>query len=249
MANYHLDLKNISRGKGQSITSQLTYITGRSLYDIYLGKTYYHPRSDVLYTGIFLPEGAPTAFRNLDSLCHAVDLAERRWDARTGRSLIGSLPNELALKDCIEIVETFITQNFLEHGLCSIVSVHEGKNPQNPKWNNPHAHIIVPTRTVGPEGFLPRKDRAWNRKSYLQKWREDWAMIQNQMYERNGHTVRVSHERLCAQGIYDRNPTVYLTYAEWEKERASQRARNEYQKQKTRQHNELSPEQELDRSR
>ena len=154
MANYHLEVQPVSRGKGQSLTRRVSYISGRPLHDAYLDKNYYHARDDVLYAQVLLPEGAPPEFRDLNQLCRAVEGAERRWDARTAKSLTGSLPNELSLPEWIPIVETFVRENFTDRGLCAVAAIHQGKNPRCPQQDNPHAHILVSTRAVGAVGFL-----------------------------------------------------------------------------------------------
>lgn len=219
MANYHCEVQVISRGKGRSVTKSVNYITGRKLYDIYNGKTYYRQRDDVLYTRIFQPDSAPPDFHDLQHLCNQIDEAETRYDAQTAREIKGSLPNELPLHELKRIVGEFIRTNFVDHGLCAIAAIHEGRNAEDPSRNNPHVHIIVPTRTVGPDGFSRKKDREHNKRKYLNIWREQWADVQNRAYERSGLDIRVSHESLEAQGILDREPTIHLSLADWQREK------------------------------
>ena len=249
MANYHLELKLICRRKGQSLTGQVTYITGRPLHDIHLDKLYHCPRSDVLAVHILLPQDAPAAFRDLQQLCHAVDRAERRWDARTARTLVGSLPNELSAAEWEQIVERFVRRNFLDRGLCAVAAIHHGKHPRDPRLDNPHVHIIVPIRAVGPNGFLETKDRSLNRKDCLLQWRADWALVQNQAYERRGLAVRVSHETLDAQGITDREPTIHLCYGDWKREQRGERTTAGDRKREIRQRNARVHEKEREKGR
>lgn len=172
MASYHFTVSPISRGKGDSITCSVSYITGRNLIDDYCGKTYYHARQDDLYQQIILPEYAPEGFHDLQSLCRAIDAAEKRYDARTGREYIGSLPNELPLDEQIHIVTEFAESCFLEKSLCAIIAIHEGRNDADPSQNNPHSHMIIPTRTLTPNGFSSVKCRELDRKSLLLDWRK-----------------------------------------------------------------------------
>lgn len=218
MSNYHLELKYISRGKGHSLTRRANYISGHKLYDAYLDRTYYAARSDVLYVKVFLPRRAPPAFQDLNCLCRAMDGAERRWDARTARSLTGSLPNELGLAEWTQIVETFIDRNFLRHKLCAVAAIHSGKHPEASQWDNPHVHILISTRTVSPDGFSAKKDRAFETKDTLLHWRQEWAQVQNLAYQRRRLDIRVDHKSLREQEIYDREPTVYRSYMDWQKE-------------------------------
>ena len=222
MANYHFEVGVISRGKGQSFVNSVSYICGKTLNDSYRDKTYYNPREDVLQYEIFLPNWAPSQLYQLQGLCDAVNRAEKREDARTARMFIGSLPNELWFYEQSQIVERFVNNNFVSHGLCAIVAIHEGKNEINPKRNNPHVHIIVPTRTVEAKGFYEKKNREWDKRKYINIWREDWANEQNLAYERNGLNIRVSHESLEVQGK-DREPTIHLSYIDWQKEQLGER--------------------------
>ena len=238
MANYHLEIKNISRGKGRTITKAAHYISGEKLHDYYTDKTYYHKRQDVLYRDVFLPENAPPDFHNLQNLCVEIDKAEKRYDARTAREFIGSLPNELPAHELIQIVKEYVSDNFVKHGLCAIAAIHEGKNEKEPANNNPHAHILVSTRTIGADGFNRKKDRERNNRKYIDIWREDWAKVQNRAYERNGYDIHVTHESLEVQELYNREPTIHLSCIDWQKEKKGERTIAGNRKRAIRKHNE-----------
>lgn len=223
MANYHLETKIISRGKGGSITGSASYITGQKMRDCYNGKTYYNHREDVVWQKIFLPSMAPPQFQNLQQLCDEIERAEVRWDARTARQFIGSLPNELPPGELVRIVHEFIGSNFVSYGLCAVAAIHRGHNQDDPSKNNPHVHIIVPTRTIEPDGFCRKKDREHDKRKYITIWREQWAQVQNRAYERNGLDIQVSHESLEAQGKRNREPTIHLSRIDWQKEQRGER--------------------------
>lgn len=219
MANYHLEVTVLSRGKGSSFAERCTYISGVSLHDKHRDTTYSHYRNDVAWAAILSPVGAPPEFSDLQTLCNEFENAERRYDARTAREFIGSLPNELPLEEQEWIVEEFVTHNFVRYGLCAVAAIHKGENLSAPERNNPHTHILISTRTVGPDGFSKSKDREHDRKQYLLIWREQWAEVQNRAYERNGLNIRVSHESLEVQGKRDREPTVHLSLPDWQREK------------------------------
>ena len=232
MANYHMEIKTISRGNGQSVTSMVNYISGERLRDCYTGKTYYRKRSDVLYCGIFQPQNAPRNYYDLQHLYNEIESAERRYDARTGRIFIGSLPNELYLREWYKILKEFIEVNFVNYGLCAIAAIHEGRNDIDPSRNNPHVHIIVPTRTVNSDGFSQKKDREHDKRKYINIWREHWAQVQNMAYERNDLNICVSHESLEVQGIRRREPSIHLSYCDWQKKKQCEYVLEEKQNQK-----------------
>ena len=218
MSNYFFRVDNISRGKRRSITSSMSYISGRTLYDCYKDKTYYCRRNDVLHCEVYQPHNAPAQFKDLQYLCNAIDMAENRYDSRTGRAFICSLPNELLPSELVEIVDEYAEEHFVKKGLCAVAAIHEGRNEDDPSKDNPHVHIIVSTRTVGPDGFNAKKDREHDKKRYVEIWREGWANVQNRAYERNGLEIQVSHESLEVQGI-PRKPLPYLSRSDWEKEK------------------------------
>lgn len=223
MANFYLNIENISRGAGRSVANQINYISGRTIHDSYTNTTYYRHRQDVLFCQIFQPADAPPSFYDLQELCSEIDRAEKRYDARTARLFIGSLPNELPTDELIKLVSEYVGDNFTSRGLCAIAAIHEGKNADDPTRNNPHVHIIVSTRTVEPDGFSKKKDREHNQRKYIGIWREQWAYAQNRAYERNGRDIRVSHESLEVQGIRDREPTIHLSRIDWQREKHGER--------------------------
>lgn len=211
--NYHVEVSPLSRGKGRSLGSVLSYISGKEIHDNYSGKTYRHRRFDLVQFRVYLPPSAPNALRDLQCLCDELNKVEKRKDARTGRLFICSLPNELMPGEWARIVNEFIQENFVSQGLCAVAAIHRGKLPSNHPKSNPHVHIIVSTRTVGPEGFNPKKDREHNQRSYIEIWRRAWARVQNRAYERCHVKKRVSHESLRVQGV-ERKPTRHVSYVD-----------------------------------
>ena len=211
--NYHVEVSPLSRGKGRSLGSVLSYISGKEVHDNYSGKTYRHRRFDLVQFRVYLLPSAPNALRDLQCLCDELNKVEKRKDARTGRLFICSLPNELMPGEWARIVNEFIQENFVSQGLCAVAAIHRGKLPSNHPKSNPHVHIIVSTRTVGPEGFNPKKDREHNQRSYIEIWRRAWARVQNRAYERCHVKKRVSHESLRVQGV-ERKPTRHVSYVD-----------------------------------
>mgnify|MGYP001088103974 CR=1 FL=1 len=122
------------------------------------------------------------------------------------------------IEEQINIVCKFTEKNFIQNDLCVIAAIHSGTNQTDPSKNNPHAHLIVSTRTVDLKGFNPKKDREHNKTEYITVWRKGWEKEVNRAYERNGLDNRVSHESLEVQGITDREPICHLSQSDWQKE-------------------------------
>ena len=222
MANFHFEVKNVSRGRSGSVSRRASYIYGEKLYDCYLDQNFCKYRSDVLFREVFLPKSAPPEYDDVQTLCIEIDKSEKRYDARTAKEFICSLPNELPLVEIIKIVKEFIAVNFTERGLAAIAAIHEGRNAVDPSRNNPHVHILVTTRTLGENGFSLKKLRELDQKRNVTVWREQWAKSQNRAYERNGFDIRVSHERLKRQGI-KREPLPHLFCIDYQREQRGQR--------------------------
>ena len=100
--------------------------------------------------------------------------------------------------------------------------------------HNPHPHLMLTTRTIGPEGF-GKKDREWNKKEHVTTWRKDWADSANRALARAGRDERIDHRSLIAQRdaalrrgdrtraeTLDRDPQVRLGRAAWMRHRKGQ---------------------------
>ena len=218
---YHMEVSILSRGKGRSLGASLSYISGEKIHDSYSGKNHHHRRTDLVQCKVYYPPDAPKELADIQYLCDELNKAEKRKDARTGRLFICSLPNELAPGEWARIVEEFIEENFTAKNLCAVAAIHRGKLSSK-QLSNPHVHIIVSTRTVGPDGFNPKKDREHDKRSYIEIWRRSWADVQNRAYERYGMKVRVSHLSYEVQGI-DKESLIHLHIADWKKEMRGQR--------------------------
>ena len=161
----------------------------------------------MIYSEILIPDYAPQEFLDLNTLLAAIERTEKRYDARTGRIVRLTLPNdkEFSDKDRIDLARSFIEDAFVSLGMCAIMAIHAGLN-DDPTKNNPHAHVLLTDRPVDSNGFCPKKNRDWNKTSQLVRWRQLWAEAQNRVFEEKELEVRVSHESLEVQGI-DREPT------------------------------------------
>ena len=208
MAIYGFDMQPISRLQWESVSKTAAYILRANIFDAYLGETHYYAYSkDLLYSEILIPDYAPQEFLNLNTLLTAIDRAEKRYDARTGRVVRLTLPNdkEFSDKERFALARTFVREAFISQGMCAVIAIHAGRN-EAPTKSNPHAHVLLTVRPVNSNGFCAKKNRDWNKKGQLFKWRALWAEVQNRAFKEKGMKVRVSLDSLEVQGI-DRQPT------------------------------------------
>ena len=211
LAIYGFNIAPISRVRGESVAKAAAYILRANIADPYLGMTHYYAYGkDLLYSEIIIPDYAPRDYLDLTTLLSAIENAEKRYDARTGRTVRLTIPNdrEFSDKERIDLTRSFVKNAFVSLGMCAIMALHDGENG-NPAWNNPHAHVLLTDRPVDSNGFCSKKNRNWNTVEQLNKWRAAWAEAQNRAFKEKGLEMRVSHESLEVQGI-DREPTVPL---------------------------------------
>jgi MobA/MobL family len=211
MAIYHLSVKTVSRGKGQSAVAKAAYNSRENIRDERTGELKnYTRRAGLLFSGIFAPKDAPEWANDRAALWNAVerreDESKRRTAAQLAREITIALPHELTDKQRQQLVTDFVREQFMRRGMVADVNIHApaAKGDQR----NHHAHILLTMREIGPEGF-GEKQRDWNSREQITKWRDAWERIQNRYLERYGHDSRVDQRSLDAQGV-EREPTTHL---------------------------------------
>jgi len=202
IAIYHFSVKIVSRSSGASCVAKAAYIAGEKIKNERDGITHdYRHKHEVVHKEIMLPAGAPERFRERSVLWNAAEKKETRKNSQTARSIDAALPRELSRDEQIDLVRNFIAQNFTSRGMCADFAIHDKGD------GNPHVHILLTTRRVDKNGFTV-KDRSWNDKELLQKWRESWAdWCNHKLYFVSDE--RIDHRSYKDQGI-DKIPTVHL---------------------------------------
>jgi Ti-type conjugative transfer relaxase TraA len=193
LAIYHLTVKIISRGRGQSAAAAAAYRSGSALRDERYGVTHNYARNrKAAHTEIMSPAGAPAWVQDRETLWNRVEARELRKDAQLARAVEIGLPTELNPMESLALVRDFITREFVSKGMIADFCIRQNDS------NNPYTHILLTLREATPSGFGP-KMRQWNRKSNLLEWRSAWAELANQHLARAGHVVRIDHRTLEAQ--------------------------------------------------
>lgn len=197
MAIYHFDASVISRSKGRSATAAAAYRTAEVINDHRTGEVHdYTRKGGVLHTEIIAPDHAPAWVHDRSALWNAVEDAERRKDAQVAREVRVALPSELTTEQNADLVRAFVREQFVARGMIADVALHAPGREGDQR--NHHAHIMLTTREIGPEGF-GAKERDWNAKELLVSWRGSWAEHVNDTLERCDIHERVDHRTLVAQ--------------------------------------------------
>ncbi|MDR0461241.1 MAG: MobA/MobL family protein, partial [Nitrososphaerota archaeon] len=153
----------------------------------------YTRKKGVVHKEILLPDNAPSEYKNRQTLWRAVEARERRHDARLAREIEVALQKEFDLQENIALLREYIKENFVDKGMIADFAVHYARS------ENPHAHIMLTTRHVTPDGFKG-KNRDWDKDAELLRWRENWAEINNRKFAEKGLAERIDHRTLKAQG-------------------------------------------------
>ncbi|NAA59634.1 MobA/MobL family protein, partial [Enterococcus mundtii] len=147
MAIYSLHVSNVSRAAGSSAVASCSYITSRRMRDERTGEAFngFGRRERVEHVCTMLPEGAPGEYLDPERLFNAVQMAEKRSDARPAKKIMVALPREFDARERFRALEDFISWNITANGYACTYAIHTDKDGRNP-----HAHILVANRQIDP---------------------------------------------------------------------------------------------------
>lgn len=234
MGGYHLSAKPISRSAGRSATAAAAYRAGEKIVDVRTSEVHdYTKKQGVLHTELILPGGA-TADRS--EFWNKIEQHHKRGDAVLAREVEVSLPTELSAEQRQHLAVEYARELADKYGVAADVALHAPrtvtdkdleKKPDQYHETDPitgrrhngnwHAHIMLSACYVAPDGKLGKKaveldpihcQRA-KIVNMVDRERERWADLANDALKEAGHTVRIDHRTLEAQGI-DRAPTQHL---------------------------------------
>ena len=205
MAIFHLHLKHVSRGKGQTLASKASYNAGISIRCPRTDRIYnFSSRTDVSYQEILLPNYADSVLFNRPTLVHAIEGAEKRSNARLALDVEMSLPVELTAQANLDLACKFAKRMFVDYGFVVDVCVHKLLE------KNRHCHMLIATRQIMPNGEFARiKDRGRRSKRWIVDLRQAWADAVNQALQQAGYSQRVSHRSHEDRQI-EQLPTIHI---------------------------------------
>ena len=193
MAIYYLAAQVIGRSAGRSSVAAAAYRSGERIVDERTGQVHdYTRRREDIEKEILAPADAPAWVHDRSQLWNHVEAVEKRTGSQLAREIVVALPVELDRESQRELIRGYVQEQFVARGMVADLAIHH-------KEGNPHVHIMLTMREIGPEGF-GKKVRDWNRSELLEEWREQWARHANRAMERAGCPERVDHRSLEAQG-------------------------------------------------
>ena len=211
MAIYHLSVKPISRTDGRSATAAAAYRAAIQISDARTGKLHdYRRKQGVVSAVLLVPEVAPKWAHDRSQVWNAAEMAETRKNATVAREFEIALPAELNDLQRQQLAHEFAQELVNQHGCIADVAIHQPSGGGDQR--NHHAHILLSTRRLGPEGFTDKTrelDDYSSGPKWVHKWRERYAQLQNRYLQQAGCEVRVDHRSYQNQGV-DALPSCHL---------------------------------------
>ena len=205
MAIFHSSTQIISRSKGKSSVGASAYRSGEKIYNERDGIEHdYRRKKGAVYKEILAPENSPKWVKNRAKLWNEVEKIEKRKDSQLAREINIALPIEFDRDKQIKLLREYVNDNFVSMGMIADVVIHDTDN------GNPHAHIMLTMREITEDGF-GKKNRDWNNRVYIEKWRAELANHINKGLEELGLSERVDHRSYEEQGI-EKIPTKHEGY-------------------------------------
>ena len=152
MAIYYFNLCHITRRKGLSAVGRAAYMSCSRMRNERTGVLYnYTCKPGLVWQAVFLPDNAPRAWADRSVLWNAVEARERTAVSHLAREVVVALPVELAAPAWISLLKEYILEQYVALGMCVDVSIH------NTDGTNPHAHILLTSRPLEPDGQWAQK--------------------------------------------------------------------------------------------
>ena len=176
------------------------YRAGQALKDDRRGTIAdYSRRRGVVHEEIVVPDGCAEWLADRETLWNHVEAIEQRRDAQLAREINMALPHELTHEERLELVRTFVREQFVSQGMVVDFAIHAPVPEKGDDPRNFHAHLLLTLRQATPLGLRRVKTREWNSDTMLVRWRAAWASHQNKALRGRGLAARVDHRTLAVQ--------------------------------------------------
>ena len=220
MAIYHLSMKPMSRASGRSSVAAAAYRAAEKLENKRDGLVHdFSRRSGVEHAEIVLPEGADAEWaKDRSALWNAAEVSEKRKDARVAREVEVALPHELSAEQRLELTREFAQGLADRYGVAVDFAIHSPHRDSSVL--NHHAHIMMTTRKVGPEGLGDKSELELENKrlqalglptshEQLRDIRIGWEERTNEHLARDRLEMRIDHRSHAERGL-EIEPTQHM---------------------------------------
>lgn len=220
MAIYHCSMKPVARSGGRSAVAAVAYRTASRLLNERDGLVHdFTRKSGVVHTEIVLPDGVEADWaRDRSSLWNAVEFAEKRKDARVAREFEIALPHEPSAAERLSLTRDFARDLANRYGAAVDFAIHQPGSDGDVR--NIHAHVLMTTRTVEPNGLgektLIERENKWllnhdqpTAQMQLRDIRQAWEAHANRHLVRAGLDIRIDHRSHLERGL-EIEPTEHM---------------------------------------
>jgi hypothetical protein len=198
MAVFYQVISEIKRGTFTCAVATAAYRSGSNLtlelFDKNQSKIVsysfdYSKKTGIVFSAIIAPAHTPKCLFDRQILWQTVEDRETKYNSYLATEFTIALPEELTTEQNIELIKEFAQTSFVERGMIADVNFH------NEHQNNPHLHIMCPTRVIGGKdrgGKLLTKEKGWNTKATINAIKQEQAQIINKYLKKYGHESRIS---------------------------------------------------------
>ena len=210
----------MSRSSGRSSVAAAAYRAAEKLENQRDGLVHdFSRRSGVEHAEIVLPEGANAEWtKDRSALWNAAEASEKRKDARVAREIEVALPHELSAEQRLELTREFAQGLADRYGVAVDFAIHSPHGHTDIR--NHHAHIMMATRKVGPEGLGEKSELELENKrlvalglptshEQLRDIRIGWEERTNEHLARAGLEMRIDHRSHQERGL-EIEPTQHM---------------------------------------
>ena len=220
MAIYHCSMKPIARSGGRSAVAAAAYRTATMMVNERDGLVHdFTRKKGVEHAEIVLPDGVEADWAlDRSRLWNGVEHAEKRKDARVAREFEIALPHELSGEQRLSLTRDFARDLANRYGAAVDFAIHQPHTEGDVR--NFHAHVLMTTRTVGPDGLgektLIERENKWllnhdqpTSHMQLRDIRQAWESHANRHLVRAGLDVRIDHRSHQERGL-EVEPTEHM---------------------------------------
>lgn len=153
MAFLFVRAKILKANSGKSVVAAAAYQSAQKLQDENLGMTFqYRHKEEVVFSEILLPDNAPAAYGDRETLWNAVAAKENRTNSQVARQFIIAMPKEWTKEESIDRAREFIQKNLVDAGMAVDWAFHM-------KDGNPHLHCLCTIRGFTTNGAWASREK------------------------------------------------------------------------------------------
>lgn len=208
MVLFHLNVSSIGKANGSSVVASAAYrscsLLNQSITDHNTGLVIsiehnFSNKKGLAFSQIFAPKGLDEWCYDREKLWNKVEATETHIRGRYARDLKLALQIEFSLEQNIQLLSEYVESIFVKDGIIADVNIHM----DDP--NNPHAHIMLTTRSLeqndnGEWGFGNKK-RLLDSNGWLVYIRSSWSEVNNKYFAIHGIEKTITHESYQTRGL------------------------------------------------